>query len=61
MNKNFIENSKNLDQIDSKKELKNSYLFLARHVTLDYYDCDTDVLLNNKLLEEKLKDSAKIV
>jgi len=39
----------------------NSDLYLARHITIDYYECDTNVLLNKELLEKILIDSAKSI
>lgn len=39
----------------------NSDLFLARHLTLDYYDCDTEILLDSEKLESILIESAKAI
>ena len=58
MNTKDIVNS--WDRMGSDLEKKsNSSLYLARHLTLDYYDCDTSVLLDSNLLEQTLIDSAK--
>ena len=43
--------------LDLEKK-SNSSLFLARHLTLDYYDCDSEILLDAKLLEKTLRESA---
>ncbi len=60
MEKNTTIDLKEENKLELNKE-SNSSLFLARHLTLDYYDCDTEVLLDNKLLEQTLIDSAKAI
>ena len=60
MNENSVETTWNkLETGLSKKP--NSSLFLARHLTLDYHDCDNQVLLDKNLLEQTLIDSAKAI
>lgn len=39
----------------------NSYLYLWRHITLDLYNCDKDILRDLKILEKTLIDSAKVI
>ncbi|MBT3726203.1 hypothetical protein HOG21_00425 [bacterium] len=39
----------------------NSSLYLARHLTLDYYDCDSKILHDQDLLEKTLIESAKAI
>ena len=49
------------EKSSSNIEAKNSDLYLGRHLTLDYYDCDTEVLLDPDLLEKTLIESAKAI
>lgn len=60
MEENIKKISRNQRKSDLKKE-SNSDLYLARHLTIDFYDCDTDVLLDCKTLEESLIISAKAI
>ena len=39
----------------------NSDLYLARHITLDYYDCNINIISNSTILEKTLIDSAKSI
>ncbi len=39
----------------------NSDLYLARHITIDYHECDNNILLNKELLESTLIKSAKVI
>ncbi len=60
MNKNTINSHEN-SNIDSLEKSCNSSLYLARHLTLDYYDCDSKILHDIDLLEKTLIESAKAI
>lgn len=60
MEKNLL-----VDPRENKKqnleERSNSSLYLARHITIDYYDCDIDILLDSDRLEKVLIKSAEAI
>lgn len=58
-----IQKHKNTNQISAPELEKNSNnnLFLAKHITLDYYDCDDDIIFDPEALEKTLLESARAI